>query len=871
MIREGLRLTVGFTARVDESMKVGAMEESVTVSGQSPVVDMTSTSASVAFTKEVLEDIPRGRDLQNVLAMAPGVTQENMDVGGSTLAQRQDTASYGMASQPKLQYEGMNIAMGADQNTPIYFIDNSLEEVQVRTSGNDAEVSTPGVSMVAIMKSGSNTFHGAYRGSYQPGTLQASNLNDELRAQDIGAPPKLKTFYDFAGDLGGRIIRDKLWFYGGYAKQTKSEGTLGFASDAGPDGRYLTGDEPQAYFESTLYQYSAKISYQMSRNNRLVYAWQRGVKTQPQNGGGRFRPLEATRDYKNPTAIQKAEWQSTVSPRLLLNAMGGYAGYITDYDASRSYARPDAPSRQDLETGLFTGSHVQHQGKTRDRYQAEASASFFPGRSFAGQHDFKTGVSIYWDRTSDDWLNNVAGNYVLITERINGVSGTPFRIRAYNTPAAPKDNEDIYAFYFKDSWRPTDKLTFNLGVRWEYQHSYLPDQDYAGARDFPTVFPAKHVDKLDVQTFNRVVPRVGVAYDMGGKSVVKATWGLYNYILGDTYGDVFAATATANAVFLWHDLDNNRLWTPNESNLSLGSGNPDFVSITAASNYELSPELKQPNTWESTVSYERELAPSLGLRVMYLNKIVEGSLETINPKRGHPAYTVPINRRDPGPDGVLGNSDDGGRVTLYDYATAFRGAAFDFNKRVNATNTDKFHSMEFTLTKRASSRWMGQVSYFAVKNHRRLTGVFQNPNDEFFPLDQTWSWAGNISGSYRMPYDISLSGFLQSQSGVKGQRTNVFRTADPDGGPSIANNGNTTIRLEPYGSQRLQAFNILNFRANKDFRLSGGRRLSIDFDVFNLLNLATPTGAEFRSGQTFGYVTGITPPRITRLGARFTF
>ena len=101
--------------------------------------------------------------------------------------------------------------------------------MQVRTSGNDAEVSTPGVSMIAIMKSGSNTFHGSYRGSYQPASLQGNNLNDELKAQNIGAPPELKTFYDFAGDLGGRIIRDKLWFYGGYAKQTKSEGTLGFA------------------------------------------------------------------------------------------------------------------------------------------------------------------------------------------------------------------------------------------------------------------------------------------------------------------------------------------------------------------------------------------------------------------------------------------------------------------------------------------------------------------------------------------------------------------------------------------------------------------------------------------------------------------
>src|SRR4051812_11723641 len=120
LIRQDLRLTVGFVARVDETLKVGTMTESVTVSGQSPVVDVTSTSASVAFTKEMLENVPRGRDLQNVLAMAPGVTQAVMDVGGSTLAQRQDTSSYGMQAQPKLQYEGMNIAMGADANTPIY-------------------------------------------------------------------------------------------------------------------------------------------------------------------------------------------------------------------------------------------------------------------------------------------------------------------------------------------------------------------------------------------------------------------------------------------------------------------------------------------------------------------------------------------------------------------------------------------------------------------------------------------------------------------------------------------------------------------------------------------------------------------------------
>jgi len=183
LVRDDLRLTVGFNARVDVMLKLGAVEEAVTVSGQSPVVDVTSTAASVAFTKEVLDAIPRGRDLQNIFAMAPGVTQAVADVGGSTMAQRQNLSSYGVLSQPKLQVEGMNITMGADQNTAIYFNDSTLEEVQIKSSGNDAEVSVPGISMVAIMKSGGNTFHGTYQASTESPKLQADNLDSALQAQ----------------------------------------------------------------------------------------------------------------------------------------------------------------------------------------------------------------------------------------------------------------------------------------------------------------------------------------------------------------------------------------------------------------------------------------------------------------------------------------------------------------------------------------------------------------------------------------------------------------------------------------------------------------------------------------------------------------
>jgi hypothetical protein len=177
------------------------------------------------------------------------------------------------------------------------------------------------------------------------------------------------------------------------------------------------------------------------------------------------------------------------------------------------------------------------------------------------------------------------------------------------------------------------------------------------------------------------VPRTGLAWDVGGKAVVKATFGLYNYLLGDTYADAFNRNATANAVFNWHDLNGDKLYKPGEVNLDLTSTNSDFRSITAASNQILNPNLKSPNIWETTASFERELAANMGIRVMYVHKLVSDSIVnstnstvSINTLRPYSAWSVPITRRDPGPDGILGNADDAGQVTLADYSAAYRGA-----------------------------------------------------------------------------------------------------------------------------------------------------------------------------------------------------
>src|SRR5438874_9886348 len=187
-VRDELRLPVGFVARVDVVMKLGNMEESVTVTGGSPVIDLTTTTTSVTLSSETLNEIPRGRDLAMVYSMAPGVTLAGTpDVGGSNMANRQNISAGGVALQPRLLFEGMNIVLSDDQNSGVYFNSDTLEETTIRTSGNDAETMTPGISMVAVIKSGGNDFHSLVKVEDESPTLQSNNLDDHLRSQGLTA------------------------------------------------------------------------------------------------------------------------------------------------------------------------------------------------------------------------------------------------------------------------------------------------------------------------------------------------------------------------------------------------------------------------------------------------------------------------------------------------------------------------------------------------------------------------------------------------------------------------------------------------------------------------------------------------------------
>jgi Carboxypeptidase regulatory-like domain len=870
LVREELRLTVGFEARVDAPLTIGTVQESVTVSGESPVVDLAKTTTAANLSKDQIAMLPVGRGFQQLYAMTPGVNATGApDVGDSQMNNRQSLMSFGVQTASKIEIEGINIATDAGEGgTGVYMSSSSVEEAQIKTSGNTAEVSTPGISMTTVLKSGSNSLHGTYTAAGQRPKLQSSNLDDRLRAQRVSDTTPLRYYWETSGDLGGRIIRDKLWFYIGTSLQERSTGLLGFVAGPGADGKYLTGDEPLADYINGLTQYTTKVSYQLSNANKLVGVYQRGVKLQPQQGAGRFRPLEATIDYDNPGWIYKGELQSSLTSRMFLNVVAGYGGLFADYSAPRS---PNAnavkgnPSRTDLTTGLITGAYWNSENSTEGKYQVDSSLNFLPDRFLGGRHELKFGNTIYWQHYSLGGVNAPQGNYQLVFD-----AGQPTQIVTDNLPLKPSNRADIYAAYAQDSWRVTNRVTANLGVRWERQHAYLPKQTYDGSPDFPTVFPSGTFPHQDLRTWVRTVPRLGLAWDLDGKTVVKTSFGLYNVNIGPSFGFAYNRNALSRTTFRWRDLDGNGDYTPGETNLNLNGG--DFLSLSGGGTAVPAPDLLEPLTTEVTAGFERELAANVGFRTMYVFRKVSDRYADVELNRPRSAYDIPLTRRDPGPDGVLDTSDDGGKVTIYDYNAAYRGAAFSSVQRQNATTgrTDHFNSFEVSLVKRLSHRWSATGSFWGTKNYRWLTLHDVNPNNDPFPLDQTWFWAGNVTATYLLPAQVQVGAYLQSKVGILGQRTYQFRATDPDGGPPLTSLSTVTLRLEPYGSMRAAPQNVLNLRISKLFPF-GNSRASVNFEIFNVLNSNADTGLTFASGPTYGYSTGVLPPRVARIGGTYSF
>jgi hypothetical protein len=316
-------------------------------------------------------------------------------------------------------------------------------------------------------------------------------------------------------------------------------------------------------------------------------------------------------------------------------------------------------------------------------------------------------------------------------------------------------------------------------------------------------------------------------------------------------------------------LDGNGNYEPGE--VDLNTNGPDFISTTNIANTVLNPNLELGHQQEVTGSIEHELGTNIAVRGLYLYKRLGNLFSSVNVLRPYDSYNIPITRRDPGPDGILGTADDGALVTLYDYDPAFRGSNFVGNKNVNreAARDDFYQSVEMALNRRLANNWSVLASFTATKFHQWLVGIPQSPNDDPFSLDTNWRWNFKLNGNYSLPHDIIVGAIVDVYSGFLGQRTYVFRPTDPSG-PPLRQLASVTMRLEPFGSQREAALPVMNIRVGKKFTF-GRKSLQASLDVLNVSNSNGIKAATYVSGPSFGTVTSIQGPRLLRLGLSFRF
>src|SRR5229473_1127691 len=272
--RTEIRVGLGFTASVNVQMSVGGIEENVTVTGASPVVDTASTRITTTFDATTLASLPSGsRDYWALLSETPALKLTRIDVGGSSAGSQSNYYAYGTTGQNRPMIEGINSTQGTERFGN-YVDMGSFDEIAVNAAAHTAEMAVPGVQMIFISKSGGNAYHGSGTAHYENERWQSFNIDGPQIARGItgggGLAPRdlnrLHKFRDVSADVGGYVVKDRLWWYGAVRDLETEARVTNFQIKP---------------FITRLTSYTGKVTYTLSKNTKLTGYVARNTKNQP--------------------------------------------------------------------------------------------------------------------------------------------------------------------------------------------------------------------------------------------------------------------------------------------------------------------------------------------------------------------------------------------------------------------------------------------------------------------------------------------------------------------------------------------------------------------------------------------------------------
>ena len=872
--REGIRVVINTTLSVDAQLEIATLEETVTVSGESPLVDTSTTSVGTNFTKELLTEIPNARDIWAAMSQAPGFQMTGFDVGGSHTGTQTGYVTYGISQQRTTRIEGINTTEGTDANAG-YFDFGAFEEFQLGAAGSGADQDTAGASLNITVKSGGDQFHGQWYSDWMGSGLIANNVPDELKVtggkkDGFVAPPngvsrgnQTDKQYDINGNVGGPVYRGKAWFFFSYRLNNQF--------------KYITG-MPGVLAQSKLPNITIKGTYQLNRSNQLIGYWNSRTKLQPLRDQSTVVPVSAAYYQSSQNYPFKAEWTSVLSDRLFLDVIvGDWRNYfpLRPTNEGGSWDGTMVPGRIEINSGQYFdgGSSDFYQKQRRYKPQYMAALSYFK-QGWGGDHDFKFGLEGRWEKRLF-YRDEPPGN-VFYRDRGTAVS----ELDLYNTPNDGDNRTTAHSFYVNDTWKMRPNITVNWGLRFDYYRDFYPDQTIepegvaalASATDprLLDFFATKNITGKTVAESFTVGPRVGFAWDVGGnnKSVVKGYFGRFYFNSSpDTLGALENPVGTAMLRYRFNDLNGNRLL---DGQQELGT----FLSTQGGAGFvRIDRDIKRPYSQELSAHFEQEVFEGLSARASYVYKNIRNDWAEVDLLRVG-AYTIPVTVTDPGPDGVTGTGDDQ-QLQVYDRPPGVGSDRTFTNPTDPAYNSD-YSTIEFALNRRFKGRWMALTAfgYTWLDQFHGVTSTTSaldsiglgkaynwNPNNRINALQTSTLWNYKLIGRYVFPYEIGVSGSYKLQSGRPWGRTMSV---------SLPNSGSQTVLTEPANAQRAPNVGIFDFRVDKTFSAGRYGRLTGMLDVFNAANSAAVTNFRITTVR-YKEIIALLDPRVIRLGFRWDF
>jgi hypothetical protein len=847
-VRQGVRVSADRTVTLAVTLGLAGLTENVTVSGEAPVVDVRSATAAVNLDRKVIDELPTSRDIWSLLqSQAPQVVTSTEDVGGSESGLQAGFSAHGSSRrQNTFMFNGINTTgVNSTGTTDLYFDYDSFEEVQISTAAHKAEVSTPGVYLNIVPRSGSDQWRGAVQNFFSDRNLQSDNIDGTLRERGISRGQGVNLINGASVQLGGPLIRERWRIHGSYRDDRIKRFVVGFP---------LSED---TIIKAPL----VNSSLQVNPANRLDTFFTYNKYDKPRRGAGALVAPESTSIEDNHATVAGVSWLATLGSNTQLDLRFAHVGNVFQL-----FSQPDArhANTREQTTGFVTGASNGLQNR-HERKQLSGSLSHYKSDWLGGNHEFKIGYDI--SRGPNETLRERFDDVNLVLSR-----GQAFSVTLFESPALPRELHWFFPFYVQDAYT-RGRLTFSTGLRYEYYKGKVRESEVAAGRFAPArSFPAK-----DGPTFSKLLPRVAAAVDVFGDArlAIKASYGRYAHTPGSPWFSAISEAELASASYRWTDLNGDGRFQEGEQGALLSRSGG---SITA-----LDPDLRQPFTDEITAGIESGVLRDVRLSATVVFRQERDLIAQTNPGVPFSSYS-PVQARDPGADGVTGTTDDA-LIEVFNQAASTLGR--DRRLITNPAFESTYRGVEFVAQRRFADNWQWLASLALSSQDLNAAGVsavaagggaeqetgspFLDPNlrinntsgPGFF--DRTYSF--KTSGSYQFPLGILVSGVFKAQSGTPWSRVVTIQN-DINGVP--LNQGSVSVYAEARGTRRFPTLKMIDLRVSKSFSVDR-HRLDGILDVFNAANANTVTSINGQTGSQFGAPLAILGPRVVRLGVRYSF